>query len=767
MLAKPTGISLEEHVQNVQQEAGRILEVRPNLAVKYARLTGHSLRELLEVAVQWHDEGKKDKQWQEPCQKDFAAYNSMQDKDKTGFRAKHLQKAGIRHEMASLDFTKNKSLNPIVKVAIAAHHSKLDEGEKHRWLEHGRRFKAFWDEFINIQDIDCDYEELLEQSILKRYECSAVRSLLQIADRRASAIEDEQYVPEIKSFSYTFPYKDEHGKPTLRGVQKVIAQIQDLPFAILRAPTGAGKTDASLLWAKHQIDSGKADRMIIAMPTRFTANSLSISVADSLGSSGLYHSTAFYQKTKDVDELTEELRKEIKAEQDLARLLVSPVTVCTIDHLLMCLTGTKEDHHTTFFNLANSCLVIDEADFYDTFTQGNIISLLRVLRLLEVPVLLMSATVPDSMIPVYATSGFAIEKIYDVVETAPETPIVEKTRVKIGERLTVTDAQSVSHLLEKAFTEPTIIYANTVKRAQMYYKHLQNLKPEYKIVIYHSRFTEPDKAEKEKQLLEMMGKEAWQAGTAHGIAILTQIGEISVNISANQMISEWCPIDRLIQRIGRLSRFENIIGDGNGILHLLSPMQENGQTYPAPYGRYRKSEGWIPSTYLMDSINALTNETYTKTGLLSLVNKVYENIEGSTPESRNNDIELYKLMTGNWLILPARKSKEEDGDYQNWKSRDISPQTVVHVLPDEGFLDEESSRYFSSWRERYEFDITNGITMPLYEFHREVRNINITKSSFQIGLYDKEELFIVNNKFYDGKGMGLCFDENFLDNDKE
>ena len=44
------------------------------------------------------------------------------------------------------------------------------------------------------------------------------------------------------------------------------------------------------------------------------------------------------------------------------------------------MTGTREDHHAIFFNLAHSCLVIDEADFYDDFTQQNIVMLLRALR---------------------------------------------------------------------------------------------------------------------------------------------------------------------------------------------------------------------------------------------------------------------------------------------------------------------------------------------------------------------------------------------------
>src|SRR5690606_3451871 len=110
-------------------------------------------------------------------------------------------------------------------------------------------------------------------------------------------------------------------------------------------------------------------------------------------------------------------------------------------------------------------------------------------------------------------------------------------------------------LLQKCCDEgKAIIYANTVARAMEFYAWFKKKKIEP--ILYHSRYTEPHKATKEKILLEALGKEAWENGTANGIAILTQIGEMSVNISADIMISEICPIDRLVQRAGRLSRFD-------------------------------------------------------------------------------------------------------------------------------------------------------------------------------------------------------------------
>ena len=82
-----------------------------------------------------------------------------------------------------------------------------------------------------------------------------------------------------------------------------------------------------------------------------------------------------------------------------------------------------------------------------------------------------------------------------------------------------------------------------------------------KFIPSSRRFTEKDKQRKENMLLDNLGRKAWNNGIAKGIAILTQIGEISINISSELMISEVCPIDRLMQRAGRLCRFDNSVGE--------------------------------------------------------------------------------------------------------------------------------------------------------------------------------------------------------------
>ena len=162
----------------------------------------------------------------------------------------------------------------------------------------------------------------------------------------------------------------------------------------------------------------------------------------------------------------------------------------------------------------------------------------------------MSATLPESFRSIYGTP-----KVHE------DTSDSQRTRCYLKRCETpVIKPSNVEHLLRPALDgKPAIIYANTVQRAQRYYRwFLGNGASPNDVVLYHSRFTEPDKIAIEEKLRGMLGKEAWETGKQRGVAILTQIGELSVNISADYMLSELCPLDRLVQRVGRLARFFQI-----------------------------------------------------------------------------------------------------------------------------------------------------------------------------------------------------------------
>lgn len=757
LLAKPSGITFEKHSQNVMSEGEKLLSLIPISCKKYHQFVNKDLSQRLAFVCKYHDEGKKDEKWQLPCQKDYenfkewcdinhipclpiyyAEYESAIGYNNTGI---NIRLCGIRHELHSLHIIKGNN-SPIL-AAIAAHHGRLRYSYEDIWKRN--HVNDMIGSLRRLSNDACESNDPNKLTyILKlQYEYSALRALLQFADHRASAKEEGEYVPPLKSFRYKFPHTH------MRPVQKLIAENWQKDLLLLRAPTGAGKTDASLLWAQLQIEHQRADRLVIAMPTRFTSDALSISVTESLSDTGLYHSSAWFNKYyQDVKDGNIEMTR-AKKEHELARLLETPVTVCTIDHLLMALTLTREDHHLITFNLANSCLVIDEADFYDEFTQANILVLLKALKEWQVPVLLMSASLPEAVLKDYQSIG------YDVTEILTDHSDEERSRFEVKDIIDYSNVDQLKQILELMLSKKCgIIYANTIEKAFEFVSwfHSQGFND---IIVYHSRFTEPDKQTKETILIDALGKDAWREGRAHGIAIMTQIGEMSINISADIMISDLCPIDRLTQRAGRLCRFnKKQIGE----LYVVRPYKD-GVLYSAPYGTPDKNKKTWEACEAFNLTNQLIeNRTYNSKKLLALLNKVYYKEKDFTVKARENAKHLEEYFMYNWLIGSKERAKEDDISNQFWKSRDILPQESVYVIkPD--------SLHFKNWNDFQEYKILSSIEIPLYIIQKAQKKHMVDSVEISIGIDSKEDIYIIREGFYNetsGFTLSINNDSNFL-----
>lgn len=732
ILAKPSGITLEQHELDVIRE-GEVL-CSEFVSLKYYKRIKKNLKERIKLICKFHDFGKRTDRWQTACQHDYEEYI----KDPLSFTGENLRNVGIRHELYSAIEAKRVKMPLSLVAAIAAHHGKMNVVSEDRWQS--PQILEIWKELKNLSWQPFSLKETLKL----QYEYSALRSLLQFADHRASAREEKEYVPPLKSFSYKFPHS------TMRPVQKLIADNWQKDLLLLRAPTGAGKTDASLLWAQLQIENQRADRLVIAMPTRFTSNALSISVAESLSDTGLYHSSAwFYKYHQDVKDGNINMTY-AKKEHELARLLETPVTVCTIDHLLMALTLTREDHHLITFNLANSCLVIDEADFYDEFTQANIMVLIKALKEWNVPVLLMSASLPESVLKDYQSIG------YDVNEILTDHSDEERYRFEIKDIVDYSDIGELEEILELMLAKGCgIIYANTIDKAFEFASWFRE-RNYYDYIVYHSRFTEPDKQAKEALLIDALGKDAWHKGKAHGIAIMTQIGEMSINISADIMISDLCPIDRLTQRAGRLCRFNHQkVGD----LYVVRPLK-GGSVNPAPYGTppSRDCKNWIAAEAFDLTNSKIKTKKYNSIELLKLLNEIYNKGTFFSIKARENAKHLEEYFMYNWLIGSKERTKEDDTSNQFWKSRDILPQETVYACKPE-------KSYFRNWHEFQEYKLLSSLEIPLYILQKAIKLHVVDSYEVLIGLEQSESIYIIREGFYNetlGFSLSVNNESNFL-----
>ena len=186
------------------------------------------------------------------------------------------------------------------------------------------------------------------------------------------------------------------------------------------------------------------------------------------------------------------------------------------------------------------------------------------------------------------------------------------------------------------------------------------------LIIYHSRFTEPGKKDIEAKLINTLGKTAWknnETSPVRGIAIMTQIGEMSVNISTEIMLSDVCPWDRLAQRIGRLVRFEN---QDSGICYLAHPIK-NEKLFPAPYGEFDMGKKeWVATPPFLNTQKHLSSyflkkKQVTENDLEEFVNKLYPSAPEILGKGLTNQINYKSLIKHNWLILPNKFTDEEGG----------------------------------------------------------------------------------------------------------
>lgn len=738
LLAKPSGITLDQHRQDVIAEGKLLTSCYPFVLSKYQSLVGKNLKRRIELAARFHDDGKKHEKWQRACQMDYEAYLNWRKTCGGDFReyasknrndaGKNLRKAEIRHEFQSLALNQRKNLPICIQVAIAAHHTKLGFKHEDRWVKEG--VSRFWKTFQKEGNRVIDEGLELSQVAKLQYEFAGPRGLLQLADHRASAIEDGDFVPNYTPFKYQFPHS---GK---RNVQKLIEQFWQDDLLLVRAPTGAGKTDASLLWASKQIKNGRADRLVIAMPTRFTSNALAINVSENLSDTGLYHSSAWFTNFKQGIDAGKIDEKEANKIHEFARLLQTPITVCTIDHLLMALTLTREDQHLITFNMANCCLVIDEADFYDDFSQSNILVLLEVLRYWKVPILLMSASLPESVLNDYQKIGYQVKNIKEDKSDIQEH---KRPRFKIKSIKSYSASSEVETLLKLCLEKGNaIIYVNTVDRAVEFINWFEDKKID--TCLYHSRFTEPDKKRKEETLIKMLGREAWEKDNAQGVAILTQIGEMSINISADIMLSELCPIDRLIQRAGRLCRFDN---SKIGEMHVLIP-EKNENLYPAPYGNFdRTNQVWEPSKALIETMKALRCEPYSAEKLVILLNSIYSSTNEFSTKAIANAKNLKDYFRYNWLINSKQISRKDDTGVNFWKSRNILPQETV-------FIGMPESTYFNNYLSYQNWKIHNSLELPVYLVEKGKKNYMIDLKDISIK-NEKQTICVIREGFYSFK----------------
>jgi CRISPR-associated helicase Cas3/CRISPR-associated endonuclease Cas3-HD len=204
-----------------------------------------------------------------------------------------------------------------------------------------------------------------------------------------------------------------------------------------------------------------------------------------------------------------------------------------------------------------SIIVFDEFHLFTGL--GNIINerkaltsvIAAIISLVDsgVPVVIMSATIPNGL----------INQLEEEVKDA--RGILEKVEYKKGidsefdkklegkkKRLHVLNQEIIEILNNVDKNKNILIVVNTVEKAKQIYNSLPNKE---EVMLLHGKLPEILRSKFAKEMKRSKPK----------ILIATQVVEAGLNISYDILITDACPIDRLIQRAGRVCRFEEKEGD--------------------------------------------------------------------------------------------------------------------------------------------------------------------------------------------------------------
>ena len=374
------------------------------------------------------------------------------------------------------------------------------------------------------------------------------------------------------------------------------------PLVIIESETGSGKTEAALSRFALLYEAGLVDGLYFALPTRAAATQLQGRVTrfvDRMFPEGNRPEPVLavpgYVKAGDIpghhlqnyevwwdDHPDSATRNRRWAAESAKRYLAAQIAVGTVDQAMMAALKVKHAHMRAAC-LARNLLVVDEVHASDAYMRRIIKSLLDAHLCGGGYALLMSATLGSAARRQWLSTGRwsfndappleqAVDAPYPAVSVRAAgeesiTPAGENGQdktVRISAEPVIHDFNQVAAQALQAARDgaKTLVIRNTVSHAIETQQTLEWAAGEDSgllfsvngvATLHHSRFAPDDRRLLDGEVEKRLGKERGPGGM---VMVGTQTLEQSLDIDADLLITDLCPMDVLLQRIGRLHRHD-------------------------------------------------------------------------------------------------------------------------------------------------------------------------------------------------------------------
>jgi CRISPR-associated endonuclease/helicase Cas3 len=588
------------------------------------------------------------------------------------------------------------SLPRLASTTLSAMEGDVDGLES--WLRaFVRRSKASW--------------AVVQASESTRLRLALLKALLIAADVAGSALVAEEqapenWIPEKLAARVTPEALQPVIDGNLKGKNPYPFQMRvagsDKPATLVMAGCGNGKTTAAYMWAQKW---AKGRKLFFTYPTTGTASAgfEDYLLAQNQLARDLIHGRAWV----DLRAMRENPDDDATATADRLESLSAwgcQVIACTVDTVL----GLIQNQTRPLFSfpaIACGAFVFDEIHSYDRRLFSELLMFLRTFP--GAPVLLMSASIPpDRLAAIREVLG---DRLGEVINGDGALENIERYRVEMRPHANAC-WPDVGAALAPGSTKKVLWVCNTVSDAQAIYREAIQKRgiPAESVLLYHSRYRYKDRVETQDKLIRRFD----QSGPC--LAITTQVCEMSLDISADLLVTALAPLPALVQRLGRLNRR----AEKDDAWPCL--------VYPFTGKPYDTKEAISQMRAATNMIREMAGKPYRQSDLAAYLKKMGAERETGHQHDRPDD--LYSAwLCGGWQSepLPAREGessvtviREEDleeiqkvsgmGDPKKWNARNLVPWTVP-ILANGFRTDRRAGPYPLAARGSVPYDEVEGV----------------------------------------------------------